>query len=436
MGVTIAYRGRIADLTRIEDFEDRLVDLALEIGGMVRIWRTWADDNPERVVRGVILDIAPGHESTSLLLSPEGWLVGLTEIQDAEEGRLKEPPWCWTKTQFGKVEGHVALVETLEALKREFLPDLEVCDDGGYWETRDLAALVGKRELIQGAIDGLAEGLRHYGLSREAAEDPEILLRHIERVAAQVHRVLRRPSEHPPVTMEDGDDLGGAADPEATEKQWDELFKHNRRQQERLQRAIEERRGRGVDDETAFRDALREIVPDRIDEETERSDEPWRDDDDGDDASVGESLEDEAAGEGADLLEADDDPFEAEEKKRHPVLQQATDLFVRLETVLVDVDPRFASPVGTVYQGAGDAMGGLSQALSHRDRDGDDYGLRVVQFKRALRGAAFARGALFPLRSAISVEHFDELYRTLGQMETDIFSELSKLRSERRGDDW
>ena len=28
MGVTIAYRGRLADLTRVEDFEDRLVDFA------------------------------------------------------------------------------------------------------------------------------------------------------------------------------------------------------------------------------------------------------------------------------------------------------------------------------------------------------------------------------------------------------------------------
>jgi hypothetical protein len=70
MGVTIAYRGRIADLSRIEEFEDRLVDFALEFGGMARIWRTWADSNPERMVRGVIVDIAPEHESASLLVSP------------------------------------------------------------------------------------------------------------------------------------------------------------------------------------------------------------------------------------------------------------------------------------------------------------------------------------------------------------------------------
>src|SRR4029077_8637101 len=138
----------------------RLVDYALEIDALARIWRSWAEHNPERMVRGVILGLAPGQESTSLLLSPEGWLIGLTDIQDAEEGRLKEPPWCFIKTQFGPVEGHVALVEMLAALKHEFLPDLEVSDDGGYWETRDLGELVRKRSLTTGALDSLAEGLR------------------------------------------------------------------------------------------------------------------------------------------------------------------------------------------------------------------------------------------------------------------------------------
>jgi hypothetical protein len=148
LGITIAYRGRLADLARIEDFEDRLIDCALEIGAQAQIWRSWAHDDPARTVRSVILGVAPGQESTSLLFSPEGWLIGLIDIQDAEEGRLKEAPWCFTKTQFGPVEGHVALVEMLTALKREFFPDLEVSDEGDNWETRDLAELVRKRSLL------------------------------------------------------------------------------------------------------------------------------------------------------------------------------------------------------------------------------------------------------------------------------------------------
>src|SRR6516225_1332280 len=126
MGITIAYRGRLADPARSEDFEDRVLDFALDMGGIAQIWRSHAEGQPERMIRGVILSLAPGQESTSLLIGPEGWLIGLADIKDAGCGVLTEPPWCHTKTQFGPLEGHVALVEMFRALQREFMPDLEV----------------------------------------------------------------------------------------------------------------------------------------------------------------------------------------------------------------------------------------------------------------------------------------------------------------------
>ena len=285
------------------------------------------------------------------------------------------------------------------------------------------------RALTQRAIDSLAEGLRHHGISREAAEDPSILLRHIERVAEKVHRILRRPAEHPPVDFVDEDDFGGPANPEANEKLWDELEKQNRRQQERMLRAIDERRRGGLDEKTAFQDALGDIISDILDDETERLDEPWRDDGP---PPFSESLVDENASFG----EAADDSIAADVEERHPLLQRAMDLLEHLHSLFRDMDLRLAPSLGLLYQGAGDAMGGLAQALSHREHDADDNGLRIVQLKRALRGAAFARGALFPLRSTFSAEQFDELFRTLQQMETDIVSELGKVRFEHRGDEW
>ena len=75
-------------------------------------------------------------------------------------------------------------------------------------------------------------------------------------------------------------------------------------------------------------------------------------------------------------------------------------------------------------------MGGLAQALSERDDDIDDYGLRIVQLKRALRGAAFAAGALQLLRSAVSTGQFGELKRRLGELKDSIFDELTRQRSE------
>jgi cytochrome c556 len=429
MGITIAYRGRLADLSRIEDFEDRLVDFALEVGGLAQIWRSAADDDPQRMVRGVILNLAPGQESASLLVSPEGWLIGLVDIKDAERGRLTEPPWCFIKTQFGPLEGHVALVEMFAALQREFLTDLEVSDEGGYWETRNLAELSRKRSLLTEAIDALAEGLERHGLSREAAEDSDILVKRIERIAAQVHRILQRPAEHPPVTFPDDEATGVGQDPEATEALWDELYKHNRRQQERMQRALEERRSGGEDDEEAFEKALEELGLDVPDEEPGPEEESWDDEERQPFPGTDEAgpIDGEEQG----------DPFEAEED-RHSLLKDAMDLLKRLHTLFRGTDPRLASSLRTLYQGAGDAMGGLAQALSRRgdeEDDADDYGLRITQLKRALRGTAFARGALFPLRPAVTAEQFEELYQTLGRLEQDIFHEIGRLRSERQTDE-
>jgi hypothetical protein len=114
------------------------------------------------------------------------------------------------------------------------------------------------------------------------------------------------------------------------------------------------------------------------------------------------------------------------------------DLLKRLYEVFRNVAPQFEPSVHTLFQGAGDTMGGLAQALSgHKEEVEalDLYGLRVTQLKRAQRGAAFACGALFPLRSAMTAEQFEELHGTLEQLEEDIFHELSRLRSEHRPDE-
>jgi len=427
MGITIAYRGRLADLSRIEDFEDRLIDLALEVGGQAQIWRTHADKDPNRMVRGVILNLAPGLESTSMLVSPEGWLIGLTDIEDAELGKLTEQPWCFTKTQFGPLEGHVALVETLAVLKREFLPDLEVRDEGGYWETRNLPELARRQAFLKEAIERLAQGLERHGLTKEAAEDPDILVKRIERVAAQVQRVLGRPAEHPPVTFPE-DEIGVAPDPDATEALWDEMYKHNRRQQERMERSIEERRSRGEDDDSAFDNAMMDLgleIPGEdegdeasSDEEPESFDDQFEIDDALDEATANETSE-------------EDDPF-ATEEERHPLLVRASDLLHELHTAFRQADAGLEPSLRTLFQGAGDAMGGLAQAVSERDEDFDDYGLRIVQLKRSFRGLAFARGAMFPLRSAVSDGKWKELYETIEQLERDVFAELTRLRSELR----
>ena len=68
----------------------------------------------------------------------------------------------------------------------------------------------------------------------------------------------------------------------------------------------------------------------------------------------------------------------------------------------------------------------------------DDFsmftGLAIVQLKRALRGAAFALGALLPLRADGTLDEaaYKELRDAIRGIEADTYGELARLRQRRK----
>jgi hypothetical protein len=107
-----------------------------------------------------------------------------------------------------------------------------------------------------------------------------------------------------------------------------------------------------------------------------------------------------------------------------------------------------------LLHGSGEIMGGLARALGELPPSSPDAGLSgfasiengavpskyadlpafpglcIVQLKRALRGAAFALGALYPLRisGALDPAACDELHDTVERLQADIGAELAHFR--------
>ena len=148
-----------------------------------------------------------------------------------------------------------------------------------------------------------------------------------------------------------------------------------------------------------------------------------------------ESLPEEGAGDAVveeGLIEgesSDDGGFDALD--RHPLQRRASDLLMRLHVLLPREGGSRSRSVGTLTEGACDISGGLAQALSFEDDDEFAAGLCVVQLKRALRGAAFALGALFPLRADGLIDGiaFDELHAAIEGLQNDIYDELRRRRA-------
>ena len=164
--------------------------------------------------------------------------------------------------------------------------------------------------------------------------------------------------------------------------------------------------------EPSLSDAAREMLEAEEDEE----DEPWR-----------ESLPDA-------IRDADEDAADdwLGDDEHHPLLERVMDLNKRLYDLAAAAEERQNENFRSLLGATGEMLGGLAQALGSPDFE-PPSGLSLVQLKRAVRGAAFAFGMLFPLRAdgLLGPAEFDELSATLKSLQDDIYAELARLREAR-----
>jgi len=494
MSVTIHYRGKLDQLSRVEDLEDRVLELALAMGGTGRVWRSTAGGAPERMFRGIVLNLVPGQEATSLIISPEGWLLGLHDLEVAGLRGLSSPPWVQVKTGLGSMEGHVALIEMFRELKRQFVSDLDVQDETGYWDSGDGLRLAAD----WGAMTGKNQPPGFRGLSDEAAEDPEIVASRLARLVALVRKTLGRPAQMLDPSGGPKLDSSRGTEERNAEQRWEQIERFRRRMQERLQRSIQERLVAGESIEQAIRGALesaglprpeelRFILPEDLSGSTDEAGEPFESEDSGwqeepeqlsSDADGVESADGDPDDDASDL-EVDFDSEEDEmprlegqiffarpggalpwQRPMPEIVSRATDLSADGH-LLMEQLRRLGLAAGldnardTLLQGLSDLAGGLIQAMINlppeqpEDAEDEDHDraeswrgeadggemarearvMARVQLKRAVRGAAFALGALAQFQDppGLTQTPVSNLVERLRTMSDELHAEMERL---------
>lgn len=158
MGVSIHYKGRIADPSRIVDLRGDLRRFAAE--------KQWELLDLTGQDESEILEIfvyPPEHsEPLCFLFNRDGRLHPPFEFEGAESA------WCSVKTQYGPLEAHVGIVELLRRLRHSYIPDLEVVDEGAYWETEDMQRLRSALESLVNDPAFSSEGLTDMGAGSES----------------------------------------------------------------------------------------------------------------------------------------------------------------------------------------------------------------------------------------------------------------------------
>ena len=179
VGLSIHYQGGIDRIELIPKLEDELADIAESMGwGSQRI----NDDEADPDFRGIIVNPKGDCEALCFIFDRRGRLRNIVDLITNQVEPTEYSEYCATKTQFASVETHIWIVGLLRYLKKHYLSDLIVNDEGEFWETESRETLIEKKNFLQKMINQLADSLESTEFDGDT-QSIEDIVAHIEKIA-------------------------------------------------------------------------------------------------------------------------------------------------------------------------------------------------------------------------------------------------------------
>jgi hypothetical protein len=190
MGVSIHYRGKLSDIRKIKVLCDELALISDKMGwACTRLEEDWSKpadatieitDHRSQIIghlplKGIAFTINPKCESLQFFFDAKGYLRDPMSMVQISKGNMNtEDSWVSIKTQFAGPVAHIWIVGLLKYLKEHYLSDLEVRDEGEYWETENFGTLKEKMNLINEKLDAVTGELSRvtgHHIERLSADD-------------------------------------------------------------------------------------------------------------------------------------------------------------------------------------------------------------------------------------------------------------------------
>ena len=184
MGLSIHYSGQINHVQQIKEFVEELTDIAEAMDWMVQPIN---EDEADPAFRGLIVNPKGECEPLCFIFDRAGRLRPLMDLITEPEEPHQYSFSTSTKTQYAAIETHVWIIGLLRYLKRRYIEDLEVSDEGEYWDDEDLDKLREKRQFLQNMISQMGAGLSEAEpLPKDASL--ETIIERIESIAKRISK--------------------------------------------------------------------------------------------------------------------------------------------------------------------------------------------------------------------------------------------------------
>ncbi len=183
MGITIYYRGLLTDPGKLSKLVSEVEDICRIMNWEYRILDDdWSkpddaqiikDDEGVRIkgnlgLKGIGFKPHEKCEWVDLYFDRNRILssIGTKSLQLQDQSDKNNKSWNSVKTQFASVKTHIAIVKMLRWLKKNYMHDLEVSDEGEYWDTDNADLLYTRRTSIFMAMDSIEDKLNNTQLEK------------------------------------------------------------------------------------------------------------------------------------------------------------------------------------------------------------------------------------------------------------------------------
>ena len=197
MGITIYARGRIdsiGDIPRLigevkgiaeeNDWEYAIIDDDFAVQPNA-VFALRDSDEPAAIegslgLKGIVVVVDLKGEPLTVLFDRSGVLTDMMQQVHWLHNNVRDERFTACKTQFGSIDAHIHIIDLFDVLKKRYITDLVINDEGAYWESRDYKLLAEKRAVLEHYMRHTERVIGGIEISGHDVQDSEIVASHIE----------------------------------------------------------------------------------------------------------------------------------------------------------------------------------------------------------------------------------------------------------------
>ncbi|MCF6268900.1 MAG: hypothetical protein L3J41_04250 [Melioribacteraceae bacterium] len=173
MGITIHYKGKLNDANLIEPFCNEMEDIAKDMGWKYKLLENdLYKPNSAQIIdgkiighiplSGITLSIHKETESLSFYFDKNGNIQNIISMFFLSENELNDSS-DFIKTQSAPIQIHISIIKLMKYIKSKYISNLEVTDEGEYWETQNEILLQEKFNYLNDKINEVGNLLSNIG---------------------------------------------------------------------------------------------------------------------------------------------------------------------------------------------------------------------------------------------------------------------------------